>query len=84
MLCPFCGEKMEAGRLFNGRRDISLFWMPSGYDNRRYFFRSFDKVVKEHGGLFVDTVPFRKEGSFLNASICRKCKKIIADINEEP
>lgn len=75
---------MEAGRLFNGRRDISLFWMPDGYVNRHFLLQSFDKILKKYNGLYVDTVPFRKEGSFLHASICRKCKKIIADFNEEP
>ena len=81
MICPFCGFEMETGRLFNGRRDVPLFWMPDGYENRHYLFKSLQKLISENDGVILDTVPFRSEGSWLNAQLCRKCSKVIADFN---
>lgn len=73
MLCPNCGQEMEAGRIYNGRRDIGFVWMPEGNTIPRIVTRS--AVEKKNGLLWGEQKslsPFNCGGN-TQAHICRKC-----------
>ncbi len=81
MNCPFCGKFMENGKLYNGRRDIGLIWLPEEAKLPLLF--SEEKIHERNGIILSEATYIPFIFPFVNANVCRDCRRGVFELPEE-
>jgi hypothetical protein len=70
MTCPYCGKEMEKG-VIDSPHELS-------WKDKRYFF---GRAEFHKGSVVLSDLNYLK-GSSVDAYLCRGCRKVIIDYNE--
>lgn len=79
MNCPYCGNPMEKGKIPILDRTVEAYWLPE--EEKLPWFVS-KKVYQKKNGVVLSETPFLGM-TYINAYICRACKKGVFHLPEQ-
>lgn len=80
MNCPYCGNPMEKGKIPTNNRELEAYWLPDEEKIPKWIVSH--KTFEKRNGVILTETPFLAV-TYIEAHICRACKKGVFEIPEE-